>query len=88
MLLQLAMPAKTFTRILYTSLWFVSKEKAVLIWCLFALPPTSKKLAGDPPFSLIISIVDMASPAPFTMHPIFPSRPTYENPTFSAIYSF
>src|SRR5579884_68906 len=38
-----------------------------------APPPTSKKFAGFPPAYLIISIVAMARPAPFTMHPTFPS---------------
>ncbi|KAA6417230.1 MAG: malate dehydrogenase [Trebouxia sp. A1-2] len=40
-----------------------------------ALPPTSKKLAGEPPCSLMMSMVAMARPAPFTMHPMLPSRP-------------
>ena len=31
-----------------------------------APPPTSRKLAGSPPCSLMMSIVDMANPAPFT----------------------
>jgi hypothetical protein len=35
----------------------------------------SRKLAGSAPLSLIISIVAMANPAPFTMHPMFPSSP-------------
>ena len=33
------------------------------------------KLAGAPPCILMMSIVAMASPAPFTMHPMLPSRP-------------
>src|SRR4029077_7411912 len=41
---------------------------------LVAPPPTSRKLAGSPPQSLIISIVAMAKPAPFTMQSILPSR--------------
>ena len=40
-----------------------------------APPPTSKKLAGLPPFSWMMSMVLMASPAPLTMHPMFPSSP-------------
>ena len=35
-----------------------------------------KKFAGRPPFNLIISIVDIANPAPFTIHPMLPSSPT------------
>ena len=44
--------------------------------CAFAVPPTSKKLAGSPPLNLIISIVAMASPAPFTIQPTLPSNLT------------
>ena len=40
-----------------------------------ALPPKSKKLAGEAPFSLIISMVAIAKPAPLTMHPMLPSNP-------------
>jgi hypothetical protein len=40
-----------------------------------AFPPTSKKLAGVPPCNLMMSMVAMARPAPFTIHPMFPSRP-------------
>ncbi|KNC26320.1 hypothetical protein FF38_00873 [Lucilia cuprina] len=36
----------------------------------------SEKLAGSPPFNLIISIVAMAKPAPFTKQPILPSMAT------------
>lgn len=38
-----------------------------------APPPTSRKLAGDPPLRLRTSMVAMASPAPLTRHPIEPS---------------
>ena len=37
-----------------------------------APPPTSKKLAGSFPYNFIISIVAIAKPAPFTIHPIEP----------------
>ncbi|CAB3235714.1 unnamed protein product [Arctia plantaginis] len=37
-------------------------------------PPRSKKLAGFPPFRLMMSRVAIARPAPFTMHPTLPSR--------------
>ena len=36
-------------------------------------PPTSRKFAGMPPAYLMMSMVAMASPAPFTMHAILPS---------------
>jgi hypothetical protein len=38
-----------------------------------APPPTSRKFAGDPPKCLMMSMVAMASPAPFTMQPMLPS---------------
>ena len=42
--------------------------------CALAEPPTSKKLAGSPPLNLIISMVAMANPAPFTIQPTLPSN--------------
>ena len=41
-----------------------------------APPPTSRKFAGSSPNSLMMSIVAMASPAPFTMQPMVPSSLT------------
>ena len=41
-----------------------------------APPPTSRKLAGSPPWYLMMSIVDMASPAPLTRQPMLPSSLT------------
>lgn len=53
-----------------------AKDKGVPdTWASVALPPTSKKLAGEPPCSLMMSMVAMARPAPLTMHPMLPSRP-------------
>jgi succinyl-CoA synthetase beta subunit len=40
--------------------------------CVSALPPTSRKFAGSAPCNLMISIVDIARPAPFTRHPMLP----------------
>src|SRR5439155_629722 len=37
-----------------------------------APPPTSRKLAGSPPTNLMMSMVAIARPAPFTMHPTVP----------------
>ena len=48
-------------------------RKALSICSGEAPPPTSRKLAGAPPASLMISMVAMARPAPFTMHPTLPS---------------
>ena len=36
-------------------------------------PPTSRKFAGSPPWYLMMSIVPIASPAPFTRQPMLPS---------------
>ena len=47
---------------------------ASLTWLAVAPPPTSRKLAGEPPCSLMMSMVAMARPAPFTMQPMSPSR--------------
>src|SRR5690606_15620301 len=41
-----------------------------------APPPTSRKLAGSPPKYLMMSMVDIASPAPLTMQPMLPSSAT------------
>lgn len=41
--------------------------KASVTWAAVAPPPTSRKLAGDPPWSLMISMVAMARPAPLTV---------------------
>jgi len=48
---------------------FIRKQDAesFLIWSAFA-PPTSRKFAGLPPAYLIMSMVAIARPAPFTMH--------------------
>ncbi len=44
----------------------VMSLKASVTCCDVAPPPTSRKLAGVPPWSLIMSIVAIARPAPFT----------------------
>ena len=45
-----------------------------LVTCsLLAPPPTSRKLAGSPPKYLMMSMVAMARPAPFTRQPMLPS---------------
>ena len=48
-------------------------EKAFLTCSALAPPPTSRKLAGELPASLMMSIVAIASPAPLTMQPTLPS---------------
>ena len=46
--------------------------KALATASALAPPPTSRKFAGDPPASLMMSIVAIASPAPLTMQPTSP----------------
>src|SRR5690606_27172940 len=69
---QRTMPPKMFTRIALTFLFVRMMLKASLTRSAVAPPPTSRKFAGSPPWSLISSIVAIASPAPLTMHAIFP----------------
>jgi hypothetical protein len=68
-------PPKMFTKIALTAGSDVIISNAALICSTLAPPPTSKKLAGDPPFREMISMVDIARPAPLTIQPIFPSSP-------------
>ena len=49
-----------------------------------APPPTSRKFAGSAPNSLMVSIVAIASPAPFTRQPMLPSSEMYERSNFDA----
>ena len=49
---------------------------AVVTRSAVAPPPTSRKFAGSPPLSLMMSIVAIAKPAPFTIQPMLPSRRT------------
>src|SRR6185312_11103452 len=70
------MPPKMLTRMPST---FSSDRmilKAAVTRSLVAPPPTSRKLAGAPPYSLMMSMVAIARPAPFTMQPILPSSAT------------
>ena len=70
------MPPKMLTRIAFT---FGSRRislKASFTFSLSAPPPASRKFAGLPPQTWIMSSVAIARPAPFTMQPMLPSRPT------------
>jgi hypothetical protein len=49
---------------------------AVVTCSAVAPPPTSRKFAGEPPCSLMMSMVAIAKPAPLTMQPMDPSSPT------------
>src|SRR5262249_44051885 len=59
-------PPKMLTRMPFTWGSDVMILKAAATRSLVALPPTSRKLAGAPPYSLMMSMLAMASPAPFT----------------------
>jgi hypothetical protein len=65
-------PPKMLMKIDSTSGSLFNNFIASTIYSSSAPPPTSKKLAGFPPYNLIISIVAMAKPAPLTKQPIFP----------------
>src|SRR5688572_4712903 len=67
------MPPKMLTRIALTFLFDSMILKAAVTRSAVALPPTSRKFAGAPPNSLIVSMVAMARPAPFTMQAMLPS---------------
>ena len=67
------MPPKMFTRMAFTRSSFRMIRKAFSTRAASAVPPTSRKLAGSPPLSLMMSMVAMARPAPFTMQPTLPS---------------
>ena len=69
---QRRMPPKMLMSTALTSASASRMRKAFLIWSAFAPPPTSRKLAGAPPASLMMSMVAMARPAPFTMQPTLP----------------
>ena len=69
-------PPKIFTNTTLTSGSANINLKALDTLSCVAVPPTSRKLAGDPSKYLIVSIVPIAKPAPLTMQPIFPSKDT------------
>ena len=73
---QRTMPPKMFTRIAFTLSSRRMSLKASFTFSLSAPPPASRKFAGEPPQYWIMSRVAIASPAPFTMQPMSPSRPT------------
>src|SRR5690606_23351509 len=73
---QRTMPPKMLTRMAFTLSEDRISLKASVTRSLVAPPPTSRKLAGSPPASLITSMVAMARPAPLTMQPMLPSMVT------------
>ena len=71
---QRRMPPKMLISTALTFLSAIRMRNAFWICSALAPPPTSRKLAGSPPASLMMSIVAIARPAPFTMQPMLPSR--------------
>ncbi len=57
-------------------------RKASVTWSLLAPPPTSRKLAGSPPWYLMMSMVLMARPAPLTRQPMLPVEADEAEPRF------
>mmetsp|Transcript_13932 Transcript_13932/g.27578 ORF Transcript_13932/g.27578 Transcript_13932/m.27578 type:complete len:325 (-) Transcript_13932:125-1099(-) len=68
------MPPKMFTRMPSTFGSSFRILNAATTCGVLTLPPRSRKLAGSPPWSLMMSMVAMARPAPFTRHAMLPSR--------------
>ncbi len=73
MVSQRMMPPKMLTRIALTFGLPSMILNASVTFSAEAPPPTSRKFAGEPPKSLIVSIVAIASPAPLTRQPMLPS---------------
>ena len=67
-------PPKMFTKMALTFLSDKIKPKLLATFSFVALPPTSRKFAGEPPWCLIKSMVAMARPAPLTIQPISPDK--------------
>src|SRR3989344_2328484 len=67
------MPPKMLTRMPFTLGLLSMILKASVTFSAVAPPPTSRKLAGSPPNSLMVSMVAMARPAPLTRQPMLPS---------------
>src|SRR4029077_7254012 len=70
---QRKMPPKMLTNTARTLGSLSRMRNAFFTWSSEAPPPTSRKFAGLPPLSLMMSMVAMARPAPFTMQPTVPS---------------
>mmetsp|Transcript_48131 Transcript_48131/g.75165 ORF Transcript_48131/g.75165 Transcript_48131/m.75165 type:complete len:304 (-) Transcript_48131:184-1095(-) len=71
---QLTIPPKMLTRIPSTLGSELRILKAATTWGVLTPPPRSKKFAGSPPWSLMMSMVAIASPAPLTRQAMLPSR--------------
>src|SRR5579859_1163552 len=70
---QRRMPPKILIKTAFTAGSPIRMRKAFFTCSAEAPPPTSRKLAGEPPAYLMMSMVAMARPAPLTMHATLPS---------------
>src|SRR3990167_1179574 len=70
---QRRIPPKTLMKTAFTAASDDRIRNACSICSGEAPPPTSRKLTGSPPASLMMSIVAIARPAPLTMQPTLPS---------------
>ncbi len=78
----LVMPPKILIKTTSTRWSDKTRLRAAAILSEEAPPPTSRKFAGFPPYSIIASNVAITKPAPFPITPMFPSSLTYANPLF------
>src|ERR1700751_2519068 len=69
---QRRIPPKIFTKTAFTLGSLSRMRKAFFTCSSEAPPPTSRKFAGLPPLSLMMSMVAIARPAPLTMQPTGP----------------
>ena len=88
MMSHLMIPPKILTKMPFTPLSERIILNALETFSLEAPPPTSRKLAGSPPYILIISKLAIAKPAPLTIQPIFPSNFIYARSYFDASLSY
>src|SRR5258708_2326512 len=70
---QRRMPPKMLMKTARTEESLIKIVKAFFTCSADAPPPTSTKFAGAPPESLMLAIVAIARPAPFTMRPTLPA---------------
>src|SRR5690606_17856066 len=84
---QRMMPPKMLTRIAFRFGLLSLILEASVTFSVVAPPPTSRKFAGSPPNSLIVSIVAIARPAPLTRQPMLPSSWMYPRSNFEASFS-
>jgi hypothetical protein len=85
---QESIPPNMLMTITYMFSSFSRSFRASMIYSWVAPPPKSKKLAGSPPNSRIVSICARAIPAPLAITPMFPVREIYYKSKLLAMRSF